>query len=176
MLDWAQKFCDKTHRLTGLSKFKLEKWAVILWGLLFIASVMLDTLVSFSTIVTIPMIITIPIVTAIVAEMVRQIENREARFLERGILSQGFWHFRATRIIALLVLVFLNTVYLQRFGGGDVPFLLDSFRCVVIAVWIYVSACIPRPPEKSKARQWCEKGLGWFNDKLVTPPEPVSNR
>ena len=161
LLDAAQKFCDKFQRLTGLTKFTFQKWAVILSMLFFAVVAVYD----FDLVLVAMAIIN----TTYAVFIVYKIEEEESKFLENRNLTISPFHDSSERIITL----FFATPFLFVFSIIGSP---RSYLCmcsvVCIVAWVYFSACIPRPPGKSKAREWSEKAMMWLNDKLKPAPVP----
>lgn len=163
LLDAVQKFCDKVQRLTGLTKFRLEKWAILLstiffWGCIIYIPDPLNVLLGLWNSVS-----TLPIV--------RQIERGEAEFLKNGRLELSLTHLASMRL--LVVICFGPPIIISPFLLPDGLYQLMICTLVGFIAHVYFSACTPRPPSKSKAREWYEKALTWLNDRLKPAPIPV---
>ncbi|MDB5244750.1 MAG: hypothetical protein JWN18_620 [Parcubacteria group bacterium] len=150
ILSLAQKFCDKVQNLTGLNKFRLEKWACILWGLFFTVGIFTEEGLYTSAIWS-------SIVLLSSAALVSLIERAEKMFLTRGQIQKSLWHEQTPRICALLFVIFLVTNYFTAPSEVFSPITLP--RYVTLLLWAYFSACIPRPPRQSQIRQWYQRVL-----------------
>lgn len=109
-----------------------------------------------------------PVYICSVAFVVFLTERMEANFLKNGELQLSPWHVVSLR----LPMVSLGEYF------GIVNFLspedwLMGYGSMCYVAWMYLGVCIPRPPGKSKAREWYERALTWLNDRLTIPPEPV---
>jgi len=170
LLEKAQKFCDTFQRLTGFTKFRIEKWLIVAafatyWMFAIETSipavVLAALMISFSHIFTI-----------------REIESEERAFLTRQELRHNINRSSTVRITFL--------VFSGSFLGFDIYLMeVDSthgqiwFYAWIISVLarVYFSACVPRPPGKSKVREWLERELQKLNSLLPEPaPIPVPSR
>jgi hypothetical protein len=158
----AQKFCDKLQRITGLTKFWPQKWAAIFSAVCLSVQAFAD---SDVILILLALLDSLSIVA-----LVFIYESEEAQFLKNGEISYSQWQESSRRRIA---------VFFQ--GGFAIMFSLESlwplvFSVACVIAWIYFCACIPRPPSKSKMREWVEKALAKLNGILPDPaPEPVPN-
>jgi len=168
LLNKAQKTCDKFQRLTGLTKFRLEKWATIIavmsyWMFAIEVRVLFLTLYSC-------------ILSAMYFFVVRDLEAQEKAFLARNELRDNI-DYSGGRIVSLVLYGITLPLTLSLALASSAPELL--WFCGWMASVLsktYFSACIPRPPSKSKMREWLEKGLTALRDSLPPEPIPVSNR
>lgn len=164
LLGAAQRLCDKTQRLFGLTKFRLQKWALI------VSTVFYCGFYVFDQRPVIAVLLSIYIAGSLF--LVRIIEMQESEFLKNGglvmppfgVLQRIFW-FSAYLILAL------PGLSSENYGDR-----LLSYGLLCYVLFIYLSDCIPRPPSKSKMREWSEKALTWLNDLLASPPVPVPNK
>ncbi len=165
LLGKAQKLCDTFQRLTGFTKFRIEKWLIVAAGAAYwmfaietlVPAVALIALVfSFSCIF-----------------MIREIESEERAFLARQELRHNINHSCTVRIMSLVLYSsFLGfSIFLMEVGSAHEQIWFCAWTVSVLAR-IYFSACIPRPPGKSKVREWLEKGLQGLNS-LLPEPEPI---
>ena len=164
----AQKFCDKFQQFTGLTKFRLEKWAWILslastwWAVL--------TVVDTPLVIILLAILSALFCTTMGLHAVRSIEQAEIEFLENGRLVAFLSSSPPMRLVGVYVLGVMGIFNLLFFGRtGQAVFCQQLF----IVVAIYLSVCIPRPPGKSRAREWYEGALTWLDDRLGKSPEPA---
>lgn len=162
LLSVAQQFCDSTQRLTGLTKFWFEKWTLI------------TSVASFSLFAVENMFIDLILVSALLAfaaiYAVRETEKAEIEFLAKGRLRRHVSHFLEARLSLFVVCAFDIFTGLMHFGW--------TFPCFGMSAiaWIYFSACIPRPPSKSKMREWAEKSLMFLRDQFPPALVPVSDK
>ena len=174
LLGATQWFCDRTQRLTGLTKFSLEKWTYIMSAIFFCAGFVFkgDPIMALMILVY----------AVIMAGGVCVTERREKEFLNNGNILLSDWNNAHMRILAIFFCGFMAFVFTLPSAGKD-EFLRSMFQfrwgvpiCIILNV--YFSACIPRPPAKSRVRQWCEKGLRWLRDKLqpTSIPVPIPSR
>ena len=167
LLGPAQWLCDRIQQLTGLTKFVLQKWMIIMVTIFFWGSVVSLGLISF---VAGSMLL---LLTASAALLVHRAEKEEAEFLANGNLRFSPVNILFVRLILTLIYGFLGGISMsfQNIGGY-----LLFYGSMCFIAWTYFSACIPRPPGKSKIREWYEKGLWWLNDKLEPVPVPTSDQ
>lgn len=162
LLNAAQKFCDAVQRLLGFTKFRVEKWALItnmLSFCLFVAFALTPGAVA-------SILIFGNVLSSVLS--VKEIEHEEAEFLESGAIHYRLTNSRFFRLLPIAVLGPSTALFLETPLCGIFLSAFASFMAVV-----YISACLPRPPGKSKMREWCEKGLSWLNDRLPEVPAPV---
>lgn len=164
LLARAQSFADRFQRLTGLTKFWLEKWTIIAAGvfyMIFAARPFVMVLIGIAAILWVKIFFE-----------VKNIENKEKIFLSSGQLYFNEWGDPRARTFPLVVIGLLLVVALVL-----IPFVSESlWLCLYTIASIarsYFSACIPRPPGKSKMRQWYENGLTWLNDRLKPADAPA---
>ena len=164
LLGAAQKLCDKVQRLTGLTKFRLEKWAVIMSVVFFWADA-----VSNPT----GLIITANLyITFIMVVIVRIVEKEEVRFLASGELTPSLFHESLVRLAIALgfgLLIALTVLVADEH-------LLSVCAEASYVAWVYFSTCIPRPPSKSTMREWYEKALWRLDDMLQPTTDPALDR
>lgn len=163
LLDRAQKFCDKFQRLTGLTKFRLEKWSLILSSVfywMFAIGVLDEVLTVMALLLSIHTFY-----------YVRAIERQEMNFLARSELE-----FRAEHHCSIRTIFLLLHVWILAFGLIFAFALIDPsgiWLCgysAFVIVTAYLAACTPRPPSKSSMREWLERCLIRINSLL---PEPA---
>ena len=169
LLGAAQKFCDKFQRVTGYTKFRLEKWSLILivvfhWAC---AVIRVDSFLFLLLLIfTSGCVVTVHIT-----------ERQEVEFQKTGKLRQAFFNTMQARLVVTL---FMGCFAILGITSADFSLYVLSYGQASYILWVYFGACIPRPPSKSKMREWYEKGLSSLNDWLK--PEPalipisVSNR
>lgn len=169
LLDKSQKFCDKFQRLTGRTKFQLEKWSLIAaatsyW--MFVVERPSPFLMSISLMLSVSYIF-----------VIREIESEERAFLARGELKYDVSHSPVERSNFLL----FNGTFLLLGLWAFLVFLAPGF--LWFCTWIvsvlarkYFSACVPKPPSKSKMREWAEKSLMFLRDQLPPAPVPIPNQ
>ena len=165
LLGKAQKLCDTFQRLTGFTKFRIEKWLIVAAGAaywMFVIEGLLPILMPIALVFSFQCIFT-----------VRGIESEEKAFLARQELLHNINHSSEVRITSLVLFgSFLGfSIYLM--GDGSAHELVWFCAWIIsILARIYFSACIPRPPGKSQVREWLEKGLQGLNS-LLPEPEPI---
>jgi len=159
----AQKFCDNAQKYTGLTKFVFLKWNMVLSSLFIMASAICDRsmfLVSVALLNSVAVI-----------RCVHDLEQEESEFLANGKIKLSFLHsvyFRTRFILIVGVITILLLII------ADPPSYLLVCANVCMIAWVYLAVCTPRPPGKSKMREWCEKGLWRLNDWLKPEPALVS--
>jgi len=167
LLDKAQKFCDKFQRLTGRTKFLLEKWSLVVVAVSYWMFVI--------EAVSLPLVLMAGLHSSHCFFMARMTEYEEKTFLAHGELKYNANYDSSTRIGALLFFGTLLSFSLWLFLVLPAPEF--SWFCVWIIsllVRMYFSACVPRPPSKSKMREWLENGLKRINSFLPEPsPVPI---
>ncbi len=152
----AQRGCDKFQRITGLTKFRIEKWAIILWGVL----------VCFKSLKAPfdPMFVAFGISAVFIGFCTaRTIEYSEKCFLRDGSLLPPV--VVSIPLIRMLVIIFSVPHFLVF------PVSITSCIDFSYLVWLYTAVCIPRPPGKSKVREKYEQGLQWLHEALQPPPD-----
>lgn len=159
----AQKFCDTFQQWTGLTKFFLEKWSLI--GRTSMFSFLCFLLLSGENVPLlwsffVYIIICVQVCATIF--LASNIELGEAEFLRNGRLLFPSWRdyedcdkqirrtiWRICMLVASVpVFLLVNTTILD--------YLKYSALCTCIVLEImqtYFSACIPKPPGKSKIRE-----------------------
>ncbi|MDP2655041.1 MAG: hypothetical protein Q8P17_00540 [bacterium] len=162
LLGVAQKFCDKFHRVTGLTKFTLQKWSLI-FGTSLLTWLTLSRMEGF---VSTSFLIIVTVIST------RIDEESKRRFLKKGKIRYESLYERRVRIPTVI----LSTFALLLIYIGSENILLSVCLCISFISWIYFVACIPRPPSKSKAREWCDKMLKVLNDSLKPAPAFVPIR
>lgn len=161
LLGVAQRFCDKFQRFTGLTKFKLQKWAVISsvisgWGA--------TAFLGFPSISVLSGLMN----TAAWSFNIWIDEKTEAEFLANGNLVSSLMDSISVRLAFVCILGGLGIFsILVDAGIGGMLFCQAMF----LIAYVYFSACIPRPPSKSKMQEWYEKVLTALNESLK--PEPA---
>lgn len=174
LLRRAQWSCDKFSIITGFTKFRLQKWALMMgvvfcWGIIALSTLVFS--VSISDAIWFCSAGLLYTVSA--AFIIRRDEKEETEFLTNGKLRFSPWHIVFVRLYAAgfalgcagFVLMMVPTVI------G----LLEACLQICFVAWVYFSACIPRPPGKSKAREWYEKLLHRLRDKFQPIPVPASS-
>lgn len=162
LLAAAQKFCDKFQRVTGLTKFRLQKWSLIFtlilgWGLIVFGPMIIPSVLMH---------------TLVLGGNIWMDDRDEAAFLAKNTLAISPANFTLVRIIGscclggLGICVLLFVPEFRIFLYGELLFLF---------IYLYFSACIPRPPGRSKMREWYNKTLWAVNDWLKPAPVPASN-
>lgn len=154
LLDKAQKFCDRFQRLTGFTKFRIEKWLAISQMFL----ILYEFVVARAIFMLTPLLVLVVVFTVLV---VHYIERQESAFLKNAELDAPSKGNTAGLRLSILAMVVLTV-----FVGSAL--LLWS----LILADAYISLCIPRPPSKSKMREWLEKGLQELNS-LLPEPAPI---
>lgn len=165
LLGAAQKLCDKVQKITGLTKFRLEKWAMIMLAVFFgVAMICLSSPPSV-------LVALFPLLAISVASGVHAVEKEEVEFLRNGNLRKPifgvFGRIMWVAFYGFLVSISLSTWdYVDKMlACGDASYIL----------FVYFDSCIPRPPSKSKARELCDKMLTVLNDMLKPVPVPAQN-
>ena len=161
LLNAAQKSCDWFQLLTGLTKLRVEKWTVILQTFFWCLSVSLD-ITAFRSLLLLMMV-------GVTFSWARAIDVQEKEFFKNGRLYRRITESRGARVIGTIALI-AQTIR-SPFFTLENELLICSNLCLI--AWIYVSVAIPRPPGKSKARQWYESGLWWLKDRLNDAPAPA---
>lgn len=165
LLRKSQKLCDAFTRFTGHTKFRLQ--VLCIWGTVLARFLYLCAGLYFDT----SAVASSAVLLLFGAVMVRQHYREERNFLS-GTLP-GVSSFQLTLVRLLIVgLASLNV---------GISWLIDNLWAALwftlselsLLIWLYVIVCFPRPPGKSKMREWCEKSLSWLNDRLPEVPAPV---
>lgn len=167
LLSTAQKFCDKMQEITGLTKFFFEKWSLIM----FLLSISVEILSLYGESEHSSLIFAAGFSCSVnilvwVPEICR-IEKEEMIFLRHGMLKfPRLYDFsrRFPLVGMVLLLVCLHLWVCQ-------PPLSYFHPWIFFGGWIYFSACIPKPPGKSKLRQWLDD-----LNKSMQNPIPVTIR
>jgi len=157
----VQWLCNRVQTLTGLTKFVIEKWMLIVMTLFFATYATINS-GAINTLL-------IAILTLFMMYTVRYIEKSEERFLKDGSLEHPITN------APLRLMFFCSHGFLAyiSFVPSDYIEIILACGYICYILFIYLDACIPRPPSKSKAREWYEKALTWLNDKLKPSPVPV---
>lgn len=168
--DATQRFSEKFQRLTGLTKFTLEKWASIASTIFFC---------GFSVCAFRYIGIGLALLTIILSAInIRRIEKEEIEFMTNDKLdfrlSNEFSVRKPLLIVDLFAIPWFSLVIF--FGNQEFQIIVQS-QCILGAIlsnmaWRYFSICIPKPPAKSKVREWSEKALGWLSERLQPSPVP----
>jgi len=150
LLSRAQKFSDLFQRITGKTKFFLARWSLIL-HLLFICGAILS-IFGEDLLKRPPLLFLASFLCAksilIWGSTIHKIRKEEIVFLENGTLEFSELHDFSLRFP-------LAVFPLLTFFLPPMP-LLCYLPWFFFIAWIYFSACIPRPPGKSKLREWLE--------------------
>lgn len=168
LLAKIQKFCDRFQQTTGFTKFVPQKLLLLSAALLFgIGIILSGSLIWIAAYVG--------YFGLVVCGIIRT-DNEEEEFLRTGKIYESGFAAPSRRLLQLcgfLVLSFLFSLFPVEDGNGFI-----SFAFLLFSVWMYTCACVPRPPSKSKMREWYEKALTWLNDKLApaSAGAPVLNR
>jgi len=167
LLKKAQKFCDTFQRLTGFTKFRIQKWVAIAAPVFYLGSAILRC-DPFSGLIAVPFIFS-TIITVL------EIEDDEDDFFAERNPRLSVTHNPSLRIVTVLVwAVFSFFLPLFIIDGVGWPLFVGG---TCFTAWVYVTACVPRPPGKSKVREWLEKGLQKLNSFLPEPaPIPIPSR
>jgi len=83
--------------LTGLTKFTLEKWALIACAAFLWVAIMLVPVSGF------PLINLGLADTIVIAIVVYKIEHEEVEFLKNNVLLYSVWHNTVARVIVVLI-------------------------------------------------------------------------
>lgn len=164
LLSAFQKCCDVFQRTIGLTKFRIERWAIIC-TLICMYMVEIVTL-SFEP----PMLTAMAFFTAVCFFMVKRSERHEREFVERGSIYTDSGPFLRLYVLCTSSALCGSLLFLSPFTA-QTAWYCGSHVCFL--VWIYVNVCVPRPPGKSKMRQWLESALTWANDALSPAPIPI---
>ncbi len=151
----TQKVSDAFQLLTGRTKYTLQKWMLILITGFF----GVDCAFSQKPMLG---ILFLPWV-AIVIMSIRALEGLEAKFLKDGELF--FSPYYAFEIRFPLAAVYAILIFISE------QTMLYAMICMFL--YVYFGACIPRPPSKSKMREWYERALTGLNDWLKPAPALV---
>lgn len=162
LLRSAQKFCDAFQRLTGLSKFWMEKWLTILFTLSLEIAFAISGKGTFYSSFWMAVLVVWGII------VVRDIEKEECEFLSHGKLRFNFMRTFSFRLSGFFVIELPYAAIWLLSGSMENLMVFASFM-----MWLYVMACVPRPPSKSKFRQWYEKALTWLGDRVRDAPTPL---
>jgi len=168
LLGIAQKFCDKVQMYTGITKFRLEKWAIVLSSSCILGAwaLFLPEAGLTAGLVLSPMIIALSVSTV---WNIRKIEAQEVEFLKSGRFHVSSSSITYRGFLLTMTLLFCVAVM----PPVDAVNLLCDAGYVFLVAEGYFSACIPRPPGKSKFRKWYETALTWLNDQLKPDPIPA---
>lgn len=161
LLGTAQKLCDKIQRLTGLTKFAIEKWTLIVMTAFFGTYT-----VTNSSTINILLIVTL---TMLVVYVVHYIERAEVRFLKDGDLEYPIFN-APMRLSWLCINGFLAYI---SFISDDYAEIILACGYICYILFCYLDECVPRPPSKSKAREWCDKLLTALNNWAKPAPAPT---
>lgn len=170
LLRRAQKTADCFSGLTGMTKFKLEKWSFIMASF-FLASFF--TLYPTSNGYDFPyVLISLLFIWTVIG--VWGMEKREEIFLTSGTLvftpeSQPM--IRKTYLVVnstVTIFTIIGWITMEEF---TLLHLTTSLTLSLVA--LYFSACIPKPPCKGKIREWYERMLWRINDALAPVGEKV---
>ncbi len=170
LLDKVQDFCDEFTKITGRTKFFMEKWVLvteIVFVLLFCLLVENLITISFGGI----------LVGMTVAQIIL-LEKSEESFLETGklylpVLNSARLH---NRIFALLVVFATVTSCMLVLAVLPITFFIDSYFSIITAysvcsfVETYISSCTPLRPRKSKLRIWSERFVGSLKANIPKVP------
>ncbi len=164
LLGAAQKFCDKAQRLTGLTKFTFEKSviiasAVFFWGDFFFSS-------------DVRLVVVVLPYTLLIWYATRRIGEEESEFLASAKIHLSALHAATVRLTIACIFASLIGMSLWTLGRDA---LLMSCGYISYIIWVYIAACIPRPPSKSKIREWFNKVLWRLDDMLQPAPASASN-
>ncbi len=175
LLNKAQKFTDRFQWLTGLTKFWVQKWLIIF-----------EMILSWLLVVVggepVAYFVVALYMTFVSTLVVFQLEKREEQFLKgSSALEPEKLLDPEKRKGPVLINMSIFFIFLVLGSEGlDGSFCISAQGAIMI-LYIYVAACIPRPPDKSKMRQWYERALWWLNDALkpagesALVPVPVRN-
>jgi hypothetical protein len=161
LLARAQRFCDAFQRLTGLTKYRIEKW---LWISLAMTVAMIAGQHIFNR-DGVAFHLTIgPLLCIWALLYATVVDIQEKNFLSKGTIEENVWHTEDVRkpLAILSALLLLVSLLVRSPNATDLIF-LDLLGVM------YVGACIPRPPGKGKLRQWLESTLSGLN---IWLPEP----
>lgn len=162
----AQWFTDRFQRLTGLTKFWLEKWSFILGTLSYCFGVDSASVAIWAV-----------FLIFYTVKIVRGTEKHEAIFLRSGVLLLGAFNHSLLRRSAAFVLFLVDVVAVIFYLGvsSALTAFPPVFLCATfVLAYVYFSACIPRPPGKSKLQEWSEKLKAWARGISDPAPAPTS--
>lgn len=148
LLSTAQKFCDNMQKTIGLTKFFFEKWSVIgivaaltmnafFWNNWFFSAI--DGIVIF-----------------LATFSIFEIEKRETEFFRNGTLLFSKWVDAPKRVEDVISDIFLILINLTSAIIIGPPACLMGIAILFSIAWKYFSVCVPRPPGKSKLREWLD--------------------
>ena len=153
LLSRAQKFSDSFQSITGKTKFFLARWSLIL-HMLFICGAILS-IFGEGLLKRPPLLFLASFLCAqnilIWGSTIHKIRKEEIMFLESGSLEYSKLHDFSGRfpLIGFTLFVFSLQILLSWPLLCFIPWFFS-------VGWIYFSACIPRPPRKSKIREWLD--------------------
>lgn len=157
LLGKMQKATDFIYDTFGITKFRIEKWAIILSGLsyaMFAVMAQILILVGIAALLNIFSILNVYLC-----------EKEERSFFADGKISLPRTD-ASFRMLFLLLWIVMTPLLLIDFVG-----LMLFVYAVASLTRYYANACIPRPPRKSKIRQLLEKAREYFRE--VAMPAPV---
>lgn len=170
LLGAAQKFCDKVQRTTGMMKFSLERIAlvVILSSVLPIKDLIpiMGSAIAMMTVVLASMLVFV----SVVEERLFIKTNLLRRPVFSGFFSRITWTLLLGSSLCFIIPVVAMGVMLRIPKSSILLGGLIGLAMVGMISYMYISACIPRPPSKSKMQEWLNKGLWWLNDQLKPSP------
>ncbi len=159
LLGAAQKFCDNAQKYLGWTKFRLEKWALMLSAISAAMALYPTGIIG---------LFLAPALCSLVVRRVIVLEREERAFLKNDDLAEPMYG-TGGRVFWLLFFGYFacgHILDLQNFEDRSL-LCMDIFTVSSV----YFNSCIPRPPSKSKMREWYERALTALNDWLK--PEPA---
>ncbi len=154
-----QRLTDWLQVLTGFTKFKVEKWALIFSSICMFPAC-IEAVLRFGPMGSLFFVLFVMVAGFTTPPLIRSIELNEKRFL-------------AGEAPALPCAPKENAVWFVVFGpiSTFVSFGFLGAALLFMAAAIYANHCIPRPPGKSKVREKYEQGLQWLHEALQPPPD-----
>ena len=164
----AQKFCDTTYATVGITKYRISKWALILYN---VYTIMLGIMSGFvQALWTTPspqhLLLLLPL--ALWLYVVYVIDRDEVHFLKHGTMrgkSERFCNYD----LRLVSCRFFGSFTVLELVIGHLDGIIQN---MLFLLFVYTGACVPRPPSKSKGRELYEKSLMWLRGKLTKQPVP----
>lgn len=153
LLGAAQKFCDGNQKLFGITKFALEKWALVLTMLFFSSACLFE-----GGIVSIFLIV---VLVAAVTFRTLDLEKQERDFFKNNSPGKPPYSMYE-RLFWLIYFGYFAARHFSAIGDIANQYMFYADICIILAT--YFNACVPRPPSKSKMCELYEKGLWWIYD------------
>lgn len=171
MLERAQSVCDTVQRITGYTKFTISKWLLIL-AVLFLTLGVLMSIPGLPLTATIGFYSMLALYSYAVYLGVHQIE-REERFFHRNgkLLYPSFFgqnvSLRGMFVSCSAAFALLCCYFFTIGDGVRQGFFVGTFLSCIL--FVYVEASVPRPPSKSRFKEWVKKKVEEWSPRRLFP-------